>query len=72
MVSDFTVEHLGWVKAHRVIYKTGPNNYWNWQKMLSQVKKVEQHLTETFQKYEGNENTFTNNLDPTIHICHLS
>ena len=54
MVSDFVIECIDWVRKHRVIFKTGPDNYWNNDKFLAQIKKVEKHLKTYFKKYKGN------------------
>ena len=54
MVSDFVFEEKGWVREHREIFRTGPNNYCNNEKLMNQVKKVEQHLTHYLNEFKGN------------------
>ena len=54
MVSDFVIEHLGWVKEKRVVFKTAKGNYWNHKRFMKQVKAVEAHLTAKYFEFAGN------------------
>ena len=59
MVSDFVVEDIGgFVSAHRALLQTGPGKYWNNERLMEQVKKVEEYLTAYYSdRYAGNEFT---------------
>lgn len=54
MVSDFVCEEMGWVRHHRRVFKTGPNNYWNNKLLMEQVKEVEAWFTNYLKEFEGN------------------